>query len=228
LGLPLYLWGEAVLAATYLYNRTPHSSINFKTPYELKYNTKPDISNIRVWGSLTYYKNKGNNIKKLEPRANKGYLIGYGQNQYRIWDITLKRPIWSRDIKILENHFINSNTTNNNTTIENTSNELEVNLDSNSNTTTPTNNNNTIDSITTSNTIEDNNNLDQIDLINPDYYNNNTTTDISDTTSTIETLNNDIENSLDELVLVLLNNNNNEPKTYKQALESLNKDDWVY
>jgi hypothetical protein len=102
---PLYLWGEAVIASTYLYNRTPHSSINYKTPYELKYKTKPDISNIKVWGSITYYKNKGNNIKKLEPRANKGVLIGYGQNQYRIWDITLNKPIWSRDVKILENHF---------------------------------------------------------------------------------------------------------------------------
>jgi hypothetical protein len=46
--LPLYLWGEAVLAATYLYNRTPYSSINFKIPYESKYNTKPHISNMRV------------------------------------------------------------------------------------------------------------------------------------------------------------------------------------
>ena len=35
--LPFILWGEALLAAIYLYNRTPHSQINFKTPYELKY-----------------------------------------------------------------------------------------------------------------------------------------------------------------------------------------------
>jgi hypothetical protein len=152
-------------------------------------------------------------------------LIGYGQNQYRIWDITLKRAIWSRDIKILENHFINSNTLNNNTNnTNNTSNELEINLSSN------TNNNNNTDigssSSITSNTIEEtNNNLDQIDLINPDYSNN-ITTDTSDT----ETLNNnniDIDKSLDELALVLLNNINDKPKTYKQALESLNKDDWI-
>jgi hypothetical protein len=149
-------------------------------------------------------------------------LIGYGQNQYRIWDITLKRAIWSRDIKILENYFINSN---NNNTIQNTTNELEINLSSNTNNNTNNNNNNntSFDSSTTSNTIEEtNNNLDQIDLINPDYSNN-ITTDTSDT----ETLNNDIDNSLDELALVLLNNTNNEPKTYKQALESLNKQDWI-
>ena len=33
--------------------------------------------------------------------------------------------------------------------------------------------------------------------------------------------------SLDKLVLVLLNNINNEPKTYKQAIKSLNKQDWL-
>ena len=121
--LPLYLWGEAIIASTYLYNRTPHSGINYKTPFELKYNNKPDISNISVWGSITYYKNKGNNIKKLDSRANKGYLIGYGQNQYRIWDATLNKAIWSRNIKILENHFMTSNNTNITST---SNNEVEI------------------------------------------------------------------------------------------------------
>ena len=51
--LPKYLWGEAILTATYLYNRTPNSSINFSTPYNLKYKEKPNINNIRIFGSLT-------------------------------------------------------------------------------------------------------------------------------------------------------------------------------
>ena len=155
--LPLYMWGEAVLAATYLYNRTPHSSINNNTPYELKYNMKPDISNIRVWGSIAYYKNKGNNIKKLEPRANKGYLIGYGQNQYRIWDITQNKAIWSRDVKILENQFKDSNTSTDNNNTTNVSNdEIEVSLS--------TNNKN--QNITSNSTTSSNYDLDEIDLIN--------------------------------------------------------------
>lgn len=48
-GLPKALWGEAVLAATYIYNRTPHSSLEgFITPYEARYGQKPDITNIRT------------------------------------------------------------------------------------------------------------------------------------------------------------------------------------
>ena len=46
--LPKAYWGEAVLAATYLYNRTPNSSIGFKTPYEAKTGYKLDVLNIRT------------------------------------------------------------------------------------------------------------------------------------------------------------------------------------
>ena len=106
--LPLYLWGEALLAVVYIYNRTPHSAISYKTPYEMKNNTKPDISNIKIWGSVVYYKDKtNNNNSKLKPKAKRGILIGYGQNQYRIWDIDNKRPIWSRDVHIIEGRYIN-------------------------------------------------------------------------------------------------------------------------
>ena len=104
---PKSLWGEAVLAAVYLYNRTPHSGINHKTPYELKYNEKPDISHIRTWGSICFYKIK-TPIKELDPKGHKAILIGFGQNQYRVWDIELKKPIWSRDVIILQNKLISS------------------------------------------------------------------------------------------------------------------------
>ena len=47
-GLPNYLWGEAILAACYIYNRTPHSAIDLKTPYEAYNGIKPNISNIKI------------------------------------------------------------------------------------------------------------------------------------------------------------------------------------
>jgi len=78
-GLPKTLWGEAALAAVYLYNRTPHTSLEgFITPYEAKYGEQPDISNIRTWGSITYKKEPNELIKKLDARANPYILIGYG------------------------------------------------------------------------------------------------------------------------------------------------------
>jgi hypothetical protein len=80
-GLPKMLWGEAVLAATYVYNRTPHSSLEgYITPYEARYKQKPDISNIRVWGSISYKKEPNELLRKLDNRANPYILIGYGSN----------------------------------------------------------------------------------------------------------------------------------------------------
>ena len=223
---PSYLWGEALLASVYLYNRTPHTSISHKTPYELRYNEKPNISNIKVWGSITYYKNKGNNIKKLEPRANKGILIGYGQNQYRIWNLELNKPIWSRDIKILENNFIKTN----NTISSNPSNEIELEINNNNNNHENCDIKFNFDNYDFKNTNYDNSdnneNSDNNDNNGNNDYNNND--DNNDNNNNITNINNyDNNESLDELALVLLNNIDNEPRTYKQALESLNKQEWI-
>ena len=103
--LPKSLWGEACLVATYLYNRTPHAGINYKTPYEMKYGSKPDISNIKTFGSICYYKNKGPNIKKLDDKALKGVLVGYHENLYKVYNAQTQRCNWVRDIHILDNKF---------------------------------------------------------------------------------------------------------------------------
>ena len=42
------LWGEALLAATYLYNRTPHRSLDYKIPYEIYKGKPPNINYIKI------------------------------------------------------------------------------------------------------------------------------------------------------------------------------------
>ena len=113
--MPLFLWGEAVETAVFLYNITPHSSLNFKTPYEIVYNKKPIYNYIRIWGSIAYYKDK-TQITKLEPRAKKAILIGFSNfNSYKLLNPENNKIFWARDIKILENNFIvNKNIQNNN------------------------------------------------------------------------------------------------------------------
>ena len=105
-----YLQGEALLAAVFLYNRTPHSALKGKTPYEMKNGSKPrdDISTLRVFGSTTFYKIKGlNSHLKLKVRARKAILIGYTENTevYKLQDIELRKVVYSRDIEILEGVF---------------------------------------------------------------------------------------------------------------------------
>ena len=45
---------ETLLVAVYLYNKTSHTSINFKTPYELKFDRISNFKNIKIWDSITY------------------------------------------------------------------------------------------------------------------------------------------------------------------------------
>lgn len=95
------LWGEALMAANYLYNRTPHSSIINQTPYFQKTRKRPDLSNIRLFGSVAY---KTEQVKsKLEARARPYILIGYGSNQYKLLDQTTGKVTWARDVAIIPN-----------------------------------------------------------------------------------------------------------------------------
>ena len=48
-------WGYAWLYTTYIKNRTPHSgNIDFRTPFENFFHYRPDISNLRIFGSISY------------------------------------------------------------------------------------------------------------------------------------------------------------------------------
>ena len=56
-----------------------------------------------------FYKDK-TQIKKLEPRALKGVLLGfYTPNSYKILDLRTKKVIYSRDVTILEGEFFSFN-----------------------------------------------------------------------------------------------------------------------
>lgn len=73
-GLSKGFWGEVVCTAAYLINRSPSSSINFKTPQELWSGKPPDLSHIRVFGCAAYaHQVEG----KLDPRATKCVMLGY-------------------------------------------------------------------------------------------------------------------------------------------------------
>jgi len=68
---------------------------------------------IRVFGSITYYKVKGPNTNKLKAKARKAILIGYTDNAevYKLWDIELRKVVYSRDVEIQEGVFHSDNST---------------------------------------------------------------------------------------------------------------------
>lgn len=108
-GLPNYLWGEALLAAAYLYNRTPHKSLGYKTPFEIYYGHIAYTDHLTSWGSIVYY-NTNQYKTKLEPRTRKGVVIGFGTENphYKIWDLQGRKALWSRDVDVLDGQYIQS------------------------------------------------------------------------------------------------------------------------
>ena len=75
--LPKFLWAEAMAAVTYLYNRSLSPVDSTKTPYELLFNVKPNVANLRAYGCVTYMYNFDVSRTKLDNRAIRGVLVGY-------------------------------------------------------------------------------------------------------------------------------------------------------
>ena len=72
--LPLFLWCYVMAAITYLYNRTISPRHSDKSPYELIFGAKPNVSHLRAYGCYMYNFAASS---KLQSRALKGALIGY-------------------------------------------------------------------------------------------------------------------------------------------------------
>lgn len=76
---PIHLWGYNLLAATYLINRLPSTIHDTKSPFEMLFNTPPDLSTLKTIGCLAYASTHTPN--KFAPRTIPSILLGYPQNQ---------------------------------------------------------------------------------------------------------------------------------------------------
>ncbi|KXJ62430.1 hypothetical protein RP20_CCG010088 [Aedes albopictus] len=96
-------WGQAVLTAAYLTNRSPTSALEAnQTPYELWESKKPDVSNIRVFGCDAYVHVPKELRRKLDAKAWKGTFVGYSHNGYRVWDPVKRTIVTARDVDFAE------------------------------------------------------------------------------------------------------------------------------
>lgn len=97
-------WAEAINTAIYLRNRCIARGLELKTPYELWYGRKPDISNIRIFGSETMVHIPKPKRLKWDKKSRKMILVGFGDDTkgYRLYDPIDKKVIFSRDVIINE------------------------------------------------------------------------------------------------------------------------------
>ena len=101
--LDINLWPEMVRTKIYLLNLSPTNALEGITPYEAWEHSKPDLSHLRVIGSVGYKSTPRALLKTKDDRAEKCILLGYGgTNQYRVFNITKQRVELVRDIRFHE------------------------------------------------------------------------------------------------------------------------------
>ncbi|GAQ93443.1 hypothetical protein KFL_015360015 [Klebsormidium nitens] len=102
-GLGPELWAEAMLTANFTRNRVP-SSVHGKTPWEMFYGEKPNLSHLRVFGARAYIHVPTENRKKMEPVSERGVFLGYEPNSkfYRVLRERDGRILTSRNVMVDE------------------------------------------------------------------------------------------------------------------------------
>lgn len=98
--VPQFLWAEAVSTAVYILNRTATSQLKNSTSYEAWEGKKPELSHVRVFGSVAYAHVPKIQRKKLDPKAKKLILVGYERDSanYRLYDSASRKISISRDV----------------------------------------------------------------------------------------------------------------------------------
>jgi hypothetical protein len=97
--MPLRFWGEAVLYAAYIINRTPKID-NDKSRHEMLLGRKPSLSQTLEFGSPVMLHNHDPYIKKLEDRSFEGIFLGFFEDDhtYKILKISTNELISTRTI----------------------------------------------------------------------------------------------------------------------------------
>ena len=88
--LPHEFWAEALSTAVYLRNRSPTKAVDGMTPFEAWMKKKPTVSHLRVFGCKAYAHVPKDERGKLDSKAKKCILVGYGEDTkgYRLYDPT--------------------------------------------------------------------------------------------------------------------------------------------
>ena len=107
--VPKYLWGEAILTASYLINRMPTKVLTYKTPFDCLKTFFPDtrlFSDLpaKVFGCTAYVHVPSQFRSKLDPRAIKCVFLGYSSNKkgYKCFDPQTKKFHVSMDVSFVE------------------------------------------------------------------------------------------------------------------------------
>ena len=87
-GLGVEFWPDALIHATWLYNRTYHSAIDM-TPHQAFTCCKPTLDSLLTFGCTVTPKMARDWTSALDPNSHHGIFLGYLPNSdIRYWDIS--------------------------------------------------------------------------------------------------------------------------------------------
>jgi hypothetical protein len=72
---------------------SPHRDLGSKTPKEAFTRRRPDVGHLRIFGCLTFSHVSSEKRTKLDPTAEKGFLVGYNgvSKAYQIYILAPRR-----------------------------------------------------------------------------------------------------------------------------------------
>lgn len=94
-GLLAKYWSSALQHSVYLHNRLVHKATKM-TPFEGIYQTKPDLSHLKVFGSRVCVKISGIRRGKLDKHDFKGIFLGYTATDHNIVYLDLNSGVVKR------------------------------------------------------------------------------------------------------------------------------------
>lgn len=87
--LSIEFWGEDVLTAGYLINRTPSELLDGKTPYESLFRQASSYKHLRVFSYLYYAHNLQRDKDKFVSKSRRCLFVGYpfGRKGWKLYDL---------------------------------------------------------------------------------------------------------------------------------------------
>ena len=103
-------WAEAINTIVYLKNRSPTKKLELKTPFEIFYGYKPEISHLRIFGCRAFAYIPKDDRRKLDAKSIECVFVGYYdyQKAYRLFHPSSHKLIASRDVVFHENRDISN------------------------------------------------------------------------------------------------------------------------
>ncbi|KAK2436296.1 hypothetical protein QL285_021298 [Trifolium repens] len=86
--IPYHFWAEAMNTACYVHNRVTLRKGTTSTLYELWKDRKPTVKHFHIFGSECFILADREPRRKLDPKSDKGFFLGYSTNSraYRVYN----------------------------------------------------------------------------------------------------------------------------------------------